>query len=67
MPLPEPAHVNLDVFDITGRHVATLVDRLMPAGEHATNFDAGGLSSGIYVYRMSASGQTLTRRMTLIR
>ena len=65
--LPESAHVTVEVFDIAGRHVATLVDRLMPAGEHATNFDAGGLSSGIYVYRMSASGQTLTRRMTLIR
>jgi hypothetical protein len=65
--LPEPALVTVEVFDITGRHVATLIDRLMPAGEHATNFDAGGLSSGIYVYRISTSGQTLTRRMTLIR
>jgi hypothetical protein len=65
--LPEPAHVTVEVFDITGRHVATLVDQLMPAGEHAADFDAGGLSSGIYVYRISASGHTQTRRMTLIR
>ena len=65
--LPESAHVTVEVFDIAGRHVATLVDRLMPPGEHATDFDAGGLSSGIYVYRISASGHTLTRRMTLIR
>jgi len=65
--LPKPAHVTVEVYDITGRHVETLVDRPMPAGEHATDFDAGGLSSGIYVYRISTSGQTLTRRMTLIR
>lgn len=65
--LSEPAHVIVEVFDITGRHVAKLVDQLMPAGEHAADFDAGGLSSGIYMYRISASGHSQTRRMTLIR
>jgi len=54
--LPEPAHVTVAVFDITGCHVATLVDRLMPSGEHATDFDATDLSSGIYVYRIQAGG-----------
>lgn len=65
--LPEAAHVTVEVFDITGRQVATLVDRPMSAGEHAADFDAGGLSSGIYVYRISAYGYSLTRRMTLVR
>ena len=65
--LPEAVHVTIAVFDITGRHVETLVDRPMPAGEHATDFDAGGLSSGIYVYRIQAGDVVRTRRMTLIR
>jgi len=65
--LPEPAHITVEVFDITGRHVATLVDRPMPAGEHATDFDAGGLSSGIYVYRIQAGDAALTRRMSLVK
>jgi len=48
--LSESAYVIIEVFDIAGHHVATLVDRLMPPGEYATDFDANGLSSGIYVY-----------------
>jgi hypothetical protein len=65
--LPEPAHVTVAVFDITGRHVATLVDGLMPAGEHGMDFDAGGLSSGIYVYRIQAGDVVRTRRMSLVK
>jgi len=65
--LPMAAHVTVEVFDVSGRHVATLVDRPMPAGEHVVDFDSADLTSGIYVYRISSSGHTLTRRMTLIK
>jgi len=65
--LTESAHVTVEVFDITGRHVATLVDRLMPPGDHAADFDAGGLSSGIYVYRIQAGDFIQTRSMSLVK
>jgi hypothetical protein len=59
--------VQLRVFDILGREVAVLVDGLMPAGAHQVSFDASGLASGIYIYRLESAGQSLTRRMILIK
>ena len=59
--------VQLRVFDILGREVAVLVDGLMPAGTHQVTFDASGLASGIYMYRLTSGGQSITRRMILIK
>jgi hypothetical protein len=59
--------VQLRVFDILGREVAVLVDGWMPAGFHQVTFDASGLASGIYMYRLQSGGQSITRRMILIK
>ncbi len=59
--------VRLRVFDILGREVAVLVDGTMSAGSHSVNFDASNLGSGVYMYKLEAGGQVLTRRMTLIK
>jgi len=53
---PEGGHVTIEVFSITGEHVATLVDENVSAGRHQVSFDASRLSSGIYLYRMQAGG-----------
>ena len=45
-------HVNLDIYNLRGQHVATLVDGLKPAGQYKVPFDASGLASGIYFYRI---------------
>lgn len=65
--VPSNGLVTLEVFDLTGRIVATLVNRVMPAGEHQAVFDASGLSSGVYMYRLVAGNQVLTRKMMLIK
>ncbi len=65
--LPAPQHVRLEVFDATGRSVGVLVDGVCPAGTHTVRFDADSLPSGLYVYRLQANGETLTRKMTLLR
>jgi len=57
----------LTVYDMLGREVAVLVNGSMPAGAHSVTFDASGLSSGTYIYRLEAGGQVLTRRMTLVK
>jgi hypothetical protein len=57
----------LAVFDVLGREIAVLVNGTMPAGAHSVTFDASGLSSGTYIYRLEAGGQVLTRRMTLVK
>jgi hypothetical protein len=52
--LPARANVRLEVYDVTGRHVQTLLEEPQEAGEHEISFDAGGLSSGVYLCRMTA-------------
>jgi len=66
--LPEAGKVRLEVFDVLGRQVATLADsENKPAGIHSVIFDAAGLSSGIYLYRLTAGNTTKTRTLTLIK
>src|SRR5690625_68564 len=65
--VPTSQHVSISVFDMLGREVSTLVDHVVPAGSHRAVFDAGGHPSGIYLYRVSADGETRTGRMVLAR
>lgn len=59
--------MRLSISDILGREIAVLVDGVMPAGEHRVSFDAGGLASGVYVMRLQAGDQVLTRKMVLVK
>jgi hypothetical protein len=62
------SHVTrLTVFDVLGREVAVLVDGEMPAGSHSVRFDASGLATGVYLYRLESGGQMHVRRMVLVR
>lgn len=54
--LAADATVNLKVFNVLGQEVAVLLDRKMTAGIHDINFDADGLNSGVYFYRMEVNG-----------
>lgn len=58
---------SLEVYDMLGRRVAMLADAIKPAGEHSVTFDAAGLPSGVYIVRLQADGETLTRRITLLK
>jgi hypothetical protein len=65
--LPRDADVRLEVFDMAGRQVATLVSRNEAAGTYTVNFDASNLSSGVYMYRLQAGATVLTKKLTLIK
>lgn len=65
--LPERSSVTLDVFNIQGQRVATLVNGNQAAGYHSVSFDASALSSGVYIYRLQAGNVALTRKMTVIK
>jgi hypothetical protein len=65
--LDEPSYVRLEVFDVRGARVATLVDREMIAGEHSVEFNAQGLSSGVYFCRLTAGDQIAMKKMVLLR
>ena len=67
--LDESGPVRLEVFDMAGKRIATLVESVLPQGEHRARFDAGGLPTGAYVYRLTigSGAKTLTKTMTLVR
>jgi hypothetical protein len=59
--------VNLTLYDAAGREVRTLVNGTFAAGAHTANFDASGLTSGVYFYTLRADNYTATRKMLLMR
>ncbi len=65
--LPATSDVQLDVYDLLGRNVATLIRGQLPAGQHDVSFDASNLTSGLYLYTISAGSQRISRTMTLIK
>ncbi len=54
--LPRAGHVNVVVYDVLGRQVMNLVNEMQPAGQHHAVFDARGVGSGVYFYRLSVDG-----------
>lgn len=65
--VPTNVHVKLEVFDIAGRLISTLVNESKSRGEHEVIFDASNLNSGLYLYRISAENYVEMHRMTLIK
>jgi len=66
--LPENEKVVLEVYNVLGEKVTTLVDQSLNAGLHEVKFDASsGISTGVYIYRLQAGDFTSVRKMILIK
>jgi hypothetical protein len=65
--LPSMAHVTLSIFNTLGQQVATLVNETQDAGYHDARFDASGLASGVYFYRIVAGSFVKTKTLLLLR
>ncbi|WP_456426949.1 T9SS type A sorting domain-containing protein, partial [Rhodocaloribacter sp.] len=65
--LPRPSRVELVVYDVLGRRVATLLNAWQAAGEHTEVFDARKLPGGVYFWRLSTEHRVETRSMMLLR
>lgn len=65
--LPKQENVRLEVYDMAGRQVATLVNKQVSAGRHIVNFNGSNLSSGVYVYRLQAGSYIQTRKLTILK
>jgi hypothetical protein len=59
--------VKIDIFNIAGQRVATLGEGIREAGTHALRWDASGMPSGIYFYRLRAAGSSASRAMILLK
>jgi len=65
--LPEAGQVKIDIFNILGEKVATLLEDNLQAGSHTVTWNAGGLASGIYLAKLSTHHGTLTRHMVILK
>lgn len=65
--IPYSSHVKLLVYDLLGNLIETLVDGNKNAGYHSYYWEAGGLTSGIYFYRMVTNEFSFTRKLLLIK
>jgi len=65
--LSQPTHVNLDLFDIQGRLVQSLVNNMMNTGSHSIAVDGTSLSSGIYFANLRANNQTRIAKLVLMK
>ena len=65
--LPRESRVTLEVFNLLGQRVATLVDEVRAVGYHTVSFNASSLPSGLYLYRMVADQTSFIRKMMLVK
>lgn len=65
--LMEAAHVELSVYDMSGRLVAGLIDGELGAGSHSAALEGGGMPAGVYTYVLTAGSDQVTGRCLLIR
>ncbi|MCK4979217.1 MAG: T9SS type A sorting domain-containing protein, partial [Candidatus Delongbacteria bacterium] len=65
--LENDAVVSLNIYNMTGQIVATLVNSSYAKGTHTVNFNAEGLTSGIYYYTLKADDMNITKKMLLVK
>ncbi len=65
--LPTQTDVTVEVFDVLGRNVATIFRGVREAGVHTVDFDASHLVSGMYIYRLSGTGVSISKKMMLVK
>ncbi|MBL1214035.1 MAG: T9SS type A sorting domain-containing protein [Ignavibacteriae bacterium] len=65
--IPESGLVQLKIYDLLGRDVATLVNEVKSAGSYSINFDASDLPSGVYIYSLRVNDYVQNQKMTLLK
>ena len=65
--VPAKSYASLKIYDVLGNEVATLIDEYKPAGIYDVDFDASNLSSGIYLYKLTAGNFIQTKKMILMK
>jgi PKD repeat protein len=65
--LPEQATVRIDIFNVNGELVTTLLNESRNEGYHTVEWNAAGAASGVYFYKLTAGDVTMTRKMLLLK
>jgi hypothetical protein len=64
--IPSSQFTVLKVYDLIGREVATLVDEQKPAGSHSVRWEASGIASGVYLYKLQSGWFVQTKKLLLL-
>ncbi len=65
--VPNTSKVKLVVYNILGQKIITLIDEIKSPGTYEVNWDATGLSSGIYIYRLESGSKIISKKMLLMK
>ncbi len=65
--LKNQGSAKLTLFDVTGKEIRVIADGFFGAGSNSVNFDAHGLTSGVYFYTLASNGNCITKKMTIIK
>lgn len=65
--LPQAERATLEIFDLSGRRIAVLVNEEMPAGRYSVEWDSASIAAGTYIYRMIAGSKVMTQRITVVK
>ncbi len=65
--VPGNGMVSLNIYDVTGNHISTLVSRWQAAGQHSVQFDATSLPSGLYIYSYQFGGSKHSGKLVLMK
>ena len=65
--LGDPAPVQLDIFNLLGQKIETLINSGMGSGEHEVAWNAGKVPSGVYFYKLSVGNKTSVKKMTILK
>jgi hypothetical protein len=65
--LPQASNVKLTIYNVLGQKVAELINGFKAAGSYTVDWNASNLSSGMYIYRLEAGANVLTKKMTLLK
>ena len=65
--LPVDSYVQLDIYDITGRHVSSLIDGMVRAGKQKFTWTTNQLASGIYLVKLVTGGKTFNQKITYLK
>ncbi|MCP4581732.1 MAG: T9SS type A sorting domain-containing protein, partial [candidate division Zixibacteria bacterium] len=65
--IPNESDVRMDIYDILGKRIETLIDKRQRPGTYSIDWDASEYSSGVYFYKLTTGDSSSTKRMTLVK
>lgn len=65
--MPKSGYASLKIFNLVGQQVATIVDELVPSGEHFVSWDATNYPTGMYFYRLQANNYSVSKKLLLLK